>query len=84
MPRGRKPAARKGTSADTFEPIVDPINKEDTMGRTDILIQKSVRRLVENSKDPAILGLYGRFGGTFNSLVSDIFGPYEKRKGAKA
>ncbi len=83
MPRGKKPVAKKGT-ADTFEPIVDPIDKEDTMGRTDILIQKGVRRLVERSGDPAILGLYGRFGGTFNSLVSDIFGPLEKRKGAKA
>ncbi len=83
MPRGKKATVKK-TSADTFEPIVDPIDKEDAMGRTDILIQKGVRRLVERSADPAILGLYGRFGGTFNSLVSDIFGPLDKRKGMRS
>lgn len=71
MPRRKKPV----------EKIEEP---EDTMGRADILLQRAIKRGVENSKDPAILALYGRFGNTINTLIADFCGPYEKRKGAKA
>ena len=50
------------------------------LGRVDMLITEGVRRLVMNSKDPAYLALYGKYGDAFNSFVEDLFGPVQGGK----
>lgn len=50
------------------------------LGRVDTLIQEGVRRWVQNSKDPAYLALYGKYGEAFNGLVADFFGPVKVQK----
>lgn len=52
----------------------------DTLGRVDTILIEGARRLVVQSGDSAMLALYGKYGGAFNALVTDFFGPLKVQK----